>query len=206
MSEPRVAIAMPWGPWLPGPAVASFVRLVSTTLLRGQLLDVFMCGHNLLSTAREQLVEDALKAGASHLLFVDSDMVVPPDLVSRLLKHAKPVVSALYYMRQPPYGPVACEQPMAKWTPISHELAGGKGLLKVWCVGFGACLINAHVLRALRGSRGDPMFDFYGREGEDIFFARRCQEAGIGVWLDRDTVCGHVSAIVVDQDTAGRFA
>lgn len=197
MPEPKVAIGMPWAQWIPGQAVSSFVPLVTTTLLNGLLCDVFMSGHNLLSKARELIVTESLNAGATHLLFVDADIIAPPDLVSRLLAHAKPVVSALYYNRNAPRWPVAYQKPCPAdpLGPVStfeaHE-ERDKGLLKVWCVGMGACLINAHVLRSLPR----PLFEFYG-EGEDICFARRCEEAGIAIYLDRQTVCHHVTTAVV---------
>lgn len=200
----KIAIGLPINGWMPAQALASFIPLITTTMLNRQLLDVYMSSHNLLSMARQVICDLALKDGATHLLFVDSDIITPPDLAQRLMRHAKPVVSALYYARTDPWNPVAAEHPVpGGFEAISHEVAAQPGLMRVWCVGFGACLIHADVLRHL--SKSGPLFEFACREGEDMYFARRCEAADIGIWLDRDTVCGHVGTQIVNASTAGKF-
>src|SRR5262249_32342936 len=50
--------------------------------------------------ARNQLAGAGLQLGASHILFLDSDMTFPPDTLSRLLSHHKPIVGANYCRRE----------------------------------------------------------------------------------------------------------
>lgn len=45
---------------------------------------------------RENIVLDAQKEGATHLLFVDSDMEFQPNALSTLLKRNKPIIGADY--------------------------------------------------------------------------------------------------------------
>jgi hypothetical protein len=55
--------------------------------------------------AREHMAEEALKANAKYLFFLDSDTLIEPDTISRLASHNVPIVSALYYRRHQPQFP-----------------------------------------------------------------------------------------------------
>ena len=43
---------------------------------------------------------------ADYILFIDDDMICPPDLFERLYKHQKDIVAALAFTRYPPHKPV----------------------------------------------------------------------------------------------------
>jgi hypothetical protein len=51
--------------------------------------------------ARNHLADVAVNVidGASHILFLDSDMTFPPDTLQRLLDHKVPIVGADYVKR-----------------------------------------------------------------------------------------------------------
>lgn len=51
--------------------------------------------------ARRNLVEQSLAMGASHIFFIDSDIVLPIDALDRLLSHHKDIVLASYMRRYP---------------------------------------------------------------------------------------------------------
>src|SRR6267378_2045208 len=78
-----------------------------------------------IAAQRNQLVYDALQhPDIDALLFLDDDMIVPPELVRRLLAHQRAIVGALYYARHPPFQPLAgwydlaaAEQPYRYVTP-----------------------------------------------------------------------------------------
>jgi len=61
----------------------------------------------LIANQRAELSLDAMREGCSHLLFVDSDMRFPQDMISRLLAHDLDIVAANCARRRMPTGPTA---------------------------------------------------------------------------------------------------
>jgi hypothetical protein len=65
-----------------------------------------------ISRSRNILARSAFDAQATHILWIDSDMVFPPDALIRLLNHGKDIVGCPYPMRTPPYAltgkPIDC--------------------------------------------------------------------------------------------------
>ena len=71
--------------------------------------------------AREQMAVQMLRDGYDALLFLDDDMVIPSDLVDRLVEIDAPIASALCFKRVPPYTPCSHESPWRaerqRWRP-----------------------------------------------------------------------------------------
>src|SRR5210317_1806542 len=55
---------------------------------------------------RNVIIRNAVAMGCSHLMFLDADMVYPPDTISKLLAHDLPVVGALTFRRWPNFDPL----------------------------------------------------------------------------------------------------
>ena len=64
--------------------------------------------------ARNEACKKALEIGASHLFFIDSDIVVPSDGVLRLLRHNVPLISGVYCRRSPPVGVPVMMKPVGQ--------------------------------------------------------------------------------------------
>lgn len=137
-------------------------------------------------SSRTGLVKDAIKAGATHLLFIDSDMFFPPDSLNRLLKHDKDIIGALYNRRSFPVE--GTHQPLVE-TPDPKT-----GLLRCLSIGTGLMLIKLEVFKKIP----EPWFNF-GRNkegelalGEDVWFCRTAQDSGFEVWADPSIKVGHI--------------
>ncbi len=148
--------------------------------------------------ARNMIIEHFLKeTPATHLLYLDSDMLFPPDIISQLMAHKKAVVGGLYFHREPPYQPHMYnfdpKDSVAMWPILKWE----EGLIKVDCVGAGALLIERWVLEEMK-----PPWFYYGAEleSEDITFCRRLGKAKIPVWCDTKCECGHIGEIVIGRN------
>jgi len=61
----------------------------------------------IIQNQRADLCLDAMAEGCTHILFIDSDMTFPQDMVQRLLKHDKEIVAANCARRRMPTGPTA---------------------------------------------------------------------------------------------------
>jgi len=124
-----------------------------------------------------------------------------------LLKHQRPVVSALYFERKPPFAPVFR---MIRDTPGQQATAVPAGLFEAQYIGLGCALIEMEVLQKIFLRYNDVnCFAFEHNEGEDIFFCRRLHELGIPILVDTAIECGHVADIIIRRhhfDNAALFA
>jgi hypothetical protein len=158
---------------------------------------------SILPHARRKLIEDAIAHDATHAFFVDSDVVVPPDALVRLLLYDVPIVLASYPRR---YGGETrvigrtLEGPDAPRHPLLTPMATAP---------LGCALISLKVFESL--SR--PWFGYYfaGKVGamelpedraEDTHFCAIAREAGHTIWLDPQLTreIGHVGAQVIRFD------
>jgi len=140
----------------------------------------------------------ALEGGNSHIFFLDSDVIAPPDTILRLLKHDKPVISGMYCRRSPPHAvPVMIKD--GKWvTEFKHG-----SVIEVDFVGAGCLLIRRDVLENLPPVRpGKHWFswqvDAHGvvpqgeTLSEDFAFNLQCRKHGIPTLVDTSCHCLHI--------------
>ena len=104
--------------------------------------------------ARQAIVETFLDSGHDFLLFVDGDMLIPPDALERLRGHGLACVSGLYYRRRwhPSMAPIWYEDDPAFQWPMMHfrgvpDREGG--LVRLGATGFGCWLIHRSVFEAV---------------------------------------------------------
>jgi hypothetical protein len=148
--------------------------------------------------ARNDLVRYALKDEVSHALFLDDDMVFPPELLEKLLYHCKTVVGAMYFRKMPPHETVCGDfVDGLKVQPLG--LLNGS-LQRVGCLGMGATLVEVGVLHAMARKFGDELW-FRSQEcGEDVWFFDRLRQMGVPAYVDGSLVCGHcVTQLVTDE-------
>lgn len=148
---------------------------------------------------RNRGVMTALDAGASHLLFLDSDCIPPRDAILRLLSHNKPVISGIYYRRSPPHG-----------VPVM--LKGGtwyvnypkNGIFDVDLVGAGCLLLDLKFMKdfpPLDPKIGRHWFSWRVDQAsvlppgealsEDFSFCTAVRRLGEKVWIDPTVQCRH---------------
>ena len=61
---------------------------------------------NSIAAVRNDIVQQALQNGVTHLLMMDTDQTFPADLIETLLAHDKPIVAAKVHRRYPPFDPI----------------------------------------------------------------------------------------------------
>lgn len=139
---------------------------------------------------RTWLVRYAIEQGATHLLFVDADMLFPADLIPKLLAHKKEIVGVKYKKREFP----------VKWLyqTLENEPESETEIFKVAHTGTGVLLIDLSVFEKLQG----PWFNF-GRDsqgalvmGEDVWFCNSARDAGYDVWIDPTINIGHIGEYI----------
>lgn len=133
---------------------------------------------------RTWLVNEAIRVGGTHILFVDCDMLFPPDVIKTMLAHEKEIVGVEYPARMFPIKNL-CE-PLTERNP--------KELYKAKFTGMGLMLIDLKIF-------SDPKFGFdkdgkqspwfaMGRDsqgnlaiGEDGWFSFVAADAGYPTWI-----------------------
>ena len=157
------------------------------------------------------------------VLWLDDDVQPPEDIITRLMAHDLPIVSALYYMRKDPHLPVAYlptndpNIPDRFWHLLDVDAAP---LREVAAVGFGAVLIKLEVFRdipqpwfAWRPASEVYMVDDqtisetrakreeldHRTVGEDLYFCIKAGRSGYKVHLDTTIVCTHWGFTGIDD-------
>jgi FkbM family methyltransferase len=207
MSQPakRVFIAVP----VYRAAEASFMVSLITLLSRPpEGLDFtlrILPGDSLVTRARNTLTAWFLDSDATHLLFLDSDLVFSPEMIARLCSHDAPVVAGMYPLKTDTDGTI-------EWclNALPGAVKRPDGLLPVRYAGTGAMLIARDVFRRMYDAglaaryhpgsdRAQWQHDFWrvgvhdGRYlSEDWFFCEWCQQLGIPVQMDTQTIFRHV--------------
>lgn len=172
--NPLVAIAIPSGDMVH----ADFaMRLATMCLNPGARAFVVNAKTSLVMVGRNQCVEAARLAKATHLLFLDSDITFPSDTLSRLLAHHKDIVGGLYVQRAPPHLPLGIT------FEGTHEVITS-GFRRMKQMPTGCLLLNLGIFDKLP----KPWFNTkeVGEKimGEDYYFCERVLEAGYEIWCD----------------------
>lgn len=179
MNYTKVAIVVPSGDMVHARFMVGLVSLTQFAKATGIETILINPRSALIATGRQMGVNAALERDVSHLLWLDSDMSVPPHALNYLLNDKKDVVGATYVRRQLPV------------TLTHRELNGiepfvGKGVREVETLPSGCLLVAARVY-------GDLEKPYYrcsyedGREvGEDVNFCRAVRATGRSIWLDAD--------------------
>lgn len=190
----RVLVGIPtqWGLWRAEMGL-SLYRVIANTQ---HALMVAPKNGPYLDENREACMRDAIQANADFLVFIDTDMVFPPDAVDRLLAHGKDVIGANYYEKRLPLVSTV------KLFGTDGEMADdGKFVQQEMppepfrCAGLGAGLMAIRVSR-VAALMAAPYFAFADRKGqrmgEELSFCERARHAGLEVWCDPTIPVLHV--------------
>lgn len=146
-----------------------------------------MGGSNL-AQQRQQLVSRALNMQATHVLFWDSDIKAPADLIPRLLNHSKAVVCANYPTKELVSRPTVYVDGDALTGPLWTKTDDTGLVPDVARAGMGLMLIDVETFYRIEL----PWFHFRPREpdfvhisGEDHYFCDKVRAAGIPIFCDQ---------------------
>ncbi len=156
----------------------------------------------------------------THLLFVDTDEMVEPDTIDRLLSHEYPLVCGAVPTLHQRYGPpdevcgvtvgtnvMFFDKPSLRGSAVAPE-APNVGYRRLdpddfpgepfYCdaSGLGLCLIHRSVVEAVER----PWCRFIGQLdgehiGEDVYFFRKARQAGFRLMVDPGVTADHYKAI-----------
>lgn len=142
---------------------------------------------------RTRLIQTAIEQKCEKLFFLDSDIVVEPNVINKLLAHNKPFVGANYNHRSFPLRSNVKFMDASRGEFIAvPELP--KELFKCAAVPTGAMLIDIAAVQKIP----HPWFDLEYFEdgtlriGEDVYFCLKAIEHGYEIWCDPTIEIGHI--------------
>lgn len=151
-------------------------------------VEIEVIKSSILPETRTRLVSRACKYEATHILWLDSDMKFPKDVIPRLLNHNKPVIGANYVTKDVEPRPVAYREDEDYIGPVWTKQESA-GLEQVTFIGMGCLLTDIRVFDQLKL----PYFmfepqppQFVKQCGEDGYFCAKLRDAGMEVWIDHD--------------------
>lgn len=133
-----------------------------------------------IAALRNQAVDAAMAAGASHLLFIDGDMRFPDDTIDRLLAVETPIVAANYVQRSFP------EWCVARVGGVPVMSARRCGVERVDSVGCGVMLIEMGVFQRLPRPWFDTPYTGKVFTGEDVYFCEHARAHGESIYIDHE--------------------
>jgi len=196
LSNFHLAVAIPLTfPMVPSSFFYSFAHMDKTptyTLIHAD--------NGPIDTLRNDLAEMAMGVGATHIIFMDTDMNYHPQTIPRLLFHRLPIVGALCYRRYPPFDPILLRGTPGDYESIDEWKPGE--LVEVDATGCGCLLFEMSVFRKMPR----PWFKFrYLKSGEglgeDIGFCSDLKNNGYKIFVDTTVPSGHLTTLNVTDST-----
>lgn len=146
--------------------------------------------------ARNKIISKAIERGATHVMFIDSDMKFPPDGINRLLAQDKDVIGGVYFRRQVPHLPTINDIKDGKIV-VPYKYPTDKPF-RIWSVATGFMLVKTEILKKIKypwvgfgNYKGQSM-------GDDVYFCKKINDHGGEVWADPTIEIGHVGEYIYD--------
>lgn len=166
---------------------------------------------SLVYDARNSLVTQAIEENFDRILWLDSDMDLPPDLMTTLaadMDEGRDMVSGLYIRRREPVEPTifkeCCYYEGTNGIPEPHADVyldyPQDQIFEIAACGFGGTMMSVAMAKRVKEEFGVPFSPLIGF-GEDISFCMRARELGYKIWCDSRPKIGHVGFWTVTENT-----
>jgi hypothetical protein len=182
------------------PAVASWLRAVAvgsrecTVTQIGKVGAAGITDRTYTHTAENGLVQDFLAdPSLTHLFMTEMDMILPPDVLPKLLALDVPIASGIYFLRNGNGQPCLFQKVLtSRENPWVFSPVSAFPLTMPFRVdhpGLGCVLFERAVFESVKYPWFDLSVDMYG---SDMYFYTKVKDAGIPVWAHPDVMCDQI--------------
>jgi len=174
--------------------------------------ELFISRHpGKLDQVRNDIILQALRAGVTHLLMIDTDQILFDEkMIEKMLAHELPIVSAIVCRRYPPFDPIlfrhngdGMSMPV-DFNEIESAIEAG-GIVGADVTGMGCVLFDMDVFTEIER----PWFRLpeYGEAGpgEDIYFWNKARAAGFKILVDCSIKIEHITVMGIGFETHRLF-
>ena len=198
MSKKKVVVCMPVQDTVQAQTTQCLIDLLAHRSVIGRV----QVEGTLVHKARNHLVKSAIEGfpKATHILFVDDDMVFTPDDLDKLLDSGKNVVGSVCVERNVPFHP--CFVPKDKnWANMRKLIEGHTSTMSVDSVGMGFTLVKISILKKLLKQTERP-FHFHSHTdyGEDYNFCSLLSGINEQVWVHCGSHVGHIAKLPISLE------
>jgi hypothetical protein len=184
-SSEQVVICVPTSGMVHAMFTFCLINAIRYTESQGIPVVLEMDAGTVLSNQRQVLSDTALNDhAAEHIMWLDSDMTFPEDVIVRLLEHKKKVVCATYSKRVPPFHPTA----FYNIDPVEPVNTEEHGLVTVRYSGMGCMLVHSSVFDSIPSPHYPLTWHAPSStwHGEDMGFCELLEENSVKLFCDLD--------------------
>ena len=203
----KTLIAIPCMDTLPVDFVKSLLYMN-----KGDNPTVYFKPNSLVYDSRNLLSLYAIENGFDNVLWLDSDMMFPPNILTRLEAYGMDMVTGLYVKRHEPVHPVLYDELEEPQRDDTGRLVGNihpylnypkNSFFPVKGCGFGCVLTSTKLLKEVWDKFG-PAFNPFPWAGEDISFCHRVNLLGHTIYCDSSVSCGHIGSFIYTENLLKR--
>ena len=163
---------------------------------------------SLIYDARNDIAKNAVEQGYDRLLWLDSDVTFPGDLLERMsarLDEGYEFVSGLYFSRKDPIRPVIFQrveltEKDGKKMPVVDNFIGypQNDIFQIAACGFGCVMVTVDLIKRVFEKHGAPFSPLAGF-GEDLSFCIRANDVGAKMYCDSSIKLGHIGQSIITE-------
>lgn len=160
------------------------------------------------SSNRNYILKMCLESGIDGILWLDTDMLFPPQILKMMVDADVDVIGSIYCKRSAPYDPCVYYKGGRKETPykvIDVTKLTGKDPVEVDGLGFGGMYVKTQVYKDM----GDEKWMRYGRnfgipyemedqESHDLIFCKTAQKYGKKIYVHPQIKAIHIGEKLVE--------
>jgi len=155
------------------------------------------------SSNRNWMLKQCLDEGVDAILWLDSDMLYPPDILQKFVESKKDIVGSVYFKRAEPYDPVVYMKGTNKKKP--YQIIDV--LFEVDGLGFGGMFVKTKVYKKMKGldkwmryghNFGIPE-EMEQQESHDLIFCKTAQKYGFKLYVHTGVQAMHIGEKIVEM-------
>ena len=158
-------------------------------LYSGSVIDIFFDPLKPIDFSRNAIFAKFLMdyPYATHLLVLDSDVLLPIDGIQKLLEGDKPLISGIIVQKAPPFYPLLNVRVGPNVYRFALNWNMKERYVTIDSVGFGCLMVRRDVLQVMA-----PPWAKTTSQSEDYYFCEKAQMYGFPLLADNTVQCGHL--------------